>query len=412
MPPADGIRILVIHPELTALGGGGCALTAYALQGLARHYAVDVLTRRPVDFASLDRMFGTRLVDATIENRVFAVASSLAWATAPALCERVRRAVTARECLRHAAERRYALLVSTNEEVDFGPLAPGVQYVNWPLTSRAIGASDVPWYHVSPALTALYRGAVGTIAPWDPARVGRNLTIANSEFSAAAVKSTYGVEPAILYPPVPGAFPDVPWEERRPSFVCLGRLSIHEKDLLKVVEIVARVRARGHDVGLDLVGTFVTRPDLERLRAEAGARGAWLAVHVNLPREALIKLVSSRRYGLHGNAGEHFGIAVAECLRAGMVPFAPTLGGCAEILGRDTRFLYASVDEAVERIAAPLENPAIESEMRAFTRARRDLFTVERFQDGLVAYVRCALEGGAAKLTQRAFLPDNPSRHD
>lgn len=371
-------RVLVVHPDLRASGGGGCALTAFALEGLARHLEVEVLTRRPVDFAALDRTFGTRLAARPVANPCFSAAASALWAAVPDVLERVRRAVTARECGRVAA-RGYDLLLSTNEEYDFGALSPGVLYVNWPLTTRPA----TPW-------RALFRRAVGWIAPWDVARVAQNAFLANSEFSAAAVERMYGVKPAIVYPPVAGAFPDVPWDARRDGFVCLGRLSIAEKDLLKVIAIVERVRARGHDVTLDLVGTKVTAADLARLRAEAGAR-PWLSVHVDLPRPRVVELLSARRYGLHGNVGEHFGIAVAEYLRAGLLPFVPECGGCAEILGRDPRFLYASADDAVERIVRALSDADEHARMRAFVRERRDLFSVERFQEELLACVRRAL---------------------
>ncbi len=98
----------------------------------------------------------------------------------------------------------------------------------------------------------------------------------------------------------------------------------------------------------------------------------------NIGRDELTRLMTRQRYGIHGMVGEHFGIGVAEMVRAGCVVFAPDSGGPAEIVG-DERLLYASEREAVEKIERVLTDPDLQAELGATAAARDDEFGTKRF---------------------------------
>jgi glycosyltransferase involved in cell wall biosynthesis len=92
--------------------------------------------------------------------------------------------------------------------------------------------------------------------------------------------------------------------------------------------------------------------------------------------------MTQHRYGIHGMVGEHFGIGVAEMQRAGCIVFAPERGGPAEIVG-DSRVLYASAEDAIEKIDRVLGDSELQADLCAGVAARRDLFTEERFAAGI-----------------------------
>ena len=200
------------------------------------------------------------------------------------------------------------------------------------------------------------------------------------------VRRTHGIEARVLYPPVPGDFPDVPWETRRDGFVCVGRISA-EKDLEKVIAILTGVRARGRDVTLHIVGDHNAGRYARRIGEIARCNASWIHLHTDVSRKQLVELMLSNRYGLHGMLAEPFGIAVAELQRAGCIVFAPDDAGPAEILGGDQRVLYASTEDAIEKIDRMLGEAALRAQLRASARERRDQFSAERFVEGIRAVV-------------------------
>jgi glycosyltransferase involved in cell wall biosynthesis len=150
------------------------------------------------------------------------------------------------------------------------------------------------------------------------------------------------------------------------------------KQQLEVIRIIEEVRRSGHEVSLLICGQRDHRRYERRLRA-AAARRPWVSVVLDAPHEAMLNLISSCRYGIHAMPQEHFGIAVAEMVRAGCVCFAHRDGGTAEILGNDRRLLFASPQEAVERICALLASPAEIAKIRTQLAAQAKAFSAERF---------------------------------
>ena len=169
-------------------------------------------------------------------------------------------------------------------------------------------------------------------------RMKGNLSLVNSEWTGRRFRDLYGVEPVTLYPPVPGAFPHVPWEEREDGFVCIGR--IHPgKRLDWIIETIARTRRIAPRLRLHIVGTRGQKPEevmrLRRLRPFLEANSSWVHLHEDLPRDELANLAARQRYGIHAQVDEHFGIAPAEMVRAGCITFVHDSGGQVEIMGND-----------------------------------------------------------------------------
>lgn len=358
-------------------------VAAWAIQALKEEHELSVLTWRAIDLDAINRYAGTTLGEG--DFRALRIPAGL-----PALLDRVPLPLSQLRSsllLRHA--RRWIddfdLFLGFNNEADFG--RPGIQYVHFPWAYLPRPKVDLRWYHGSERVVAAYHRVCARVGGFSVDRMRRNLTLVNSDWTGRKVRECHGITATTLYPPVPGGFRDVPWDSREDGFVAIGRFS-PEKELDKVIDVVAAVRALGHDVHLHLVGTPDHADYAAHLRRRAAHAGGWLFVDEGRPRDELDRLVAAHRYGIHGMSEEHFGIAIAEMVRAGMIVFVPRGGGALEIVGDEERLLYGSPAEGAAKIAAVLGDATLRDDLRAHLRARGELFSVERFAARLRELVR------------------------
>jgi len=250
-----------------------------------------------------------------------------------------------------------------------------VQYVNYPWNLMPRPALERRWYHL-PTLVAAYRELCLRVADFSLERMRQTAMLVNSDYIGGLVRARYDLVPRTLYPPVMGTFPAVPWAERERAFLCVGRIA-PDKELDRVIDILARVRSARPEVRLTLVGT----PEgayAERITARVRAEGGWITIESGLPRDALTRLMTRHRYGIHGHRTEHFGMAVAEMVHAGCIVWVPSSGGQVEIVG-DARLRYDTVEGAAAAIVRTLSDPAEEADLRARLAKQARLFSAERF---------------------------------
>ena len=362
-----------MQPSLQPPGGGN-VVAAWMIQALKDRHELAVLTWAPIDFAAINRHSGTSLRAGDFEHLRVPAAWRAPFHVTPAPLDHLRRSLL----LRHAKARAdgYDLCLTVHNEADFG--RPGLQYVHFPWAYHPRPDTDLRWYHGSRALVRGYYRLCARVADFSFERMRQNRTLVNSNWTGAKVRELHGIDTTTLYPPAPGSFPAVPWAERENGFVCIGRLS-PEKELDKVIDVVAAVRARGHDVHLHLVGTADDPAYAARLRRRANAEGPWVHLAEGLDREALVSLVARHRWGIHGMTEEHFGMAVTEMIQAGCVVFVPNGGGQTEIVDGDERLLYRDAAEAADKIDRAMRDADLLAALRAHLETRRELFSTDRF---------------------------------
>jgi glycosyltransferase involved in cell wall biosynthesis len=163
------------------------------------------------------------------------------------------------------------------------------------------------------------------------------------------------------------------------------RLTCPVKRLEEMIEILSYVRTSAPELHLHIIGSQDNEPEgreyYERLMGLVRQNDSWISLHENLPRKELMRLVSGQRYGIHTHQEEHFGIAVAEMLKAGCIPFVPNGGGQTEIVGGDERLIYRTEEEAVEKIIPVITNPGEQISIRSYLDSRRELFSTEKFMN-------------------------------
>lgn len=375
-------HVLLIDPLFT-VKGGGAAVTFWAMQALKEEFHLTVLAWRDFDLEEGNRLFGTTIAreDFVLQNPpgVFRGLGEMLYRIDPSPWSIQRWALL----LRWAGQivSQYDAALCTNGEISLP--RPVIQYIHYPY----IGEAE----HKRGPQASRKRRPWQLISRFDFARVKENHTLVNSDWTGAVHRSYFGGSTHTLYPPVPGSFPQRPWEQREDGFVCVGRLN-GDKNLDRVIDMVQAVRAKHPAFHLHLIGLPMFDEDggaeyYEYVRRCAAEHSDWLFLEEALSRDELLELLSRHRYGVHAKQDEHFGIAVAELVKAGCITFAHRSGGQMEIVA-DQRLLYDDQQDMVRRVLSVIESPVDCSELRPHLKKQAELFSAERFTRELTAHVR------------------------
>ncbi len=370
-------RVAVVHNTLD-LRGGADAVCLHACEALSQDHDVTLLTLSHPPLSTLDDLFDTDTRGVRVETPTVGRVSERLFAAVPP--DQVGPQLPFWSLLLERSLRRrrgeFDLVVSTANE--FAVPGPSVQYVHYPQFRRHVddegSLADRLWSRL----------AVSEGVPSD-ARL-----LANSSYTARAVERRYGREPTVLHPPVDPIEGETAWADREDGVVVLGRLA-PDKRTLAALSVVDRVRERGHDLSVHVVGTAAPayREYAQRVESAVADR-PHATLHGAVSRDRLEELLTSAKYGLSAKPGEHFGMAVAEFVAAGMVAFAPDSGGQRDVLDGDPERLYDSPADAAVTIAA-----AVDRGDRP--RLRRDRFARDRFHDRLRAIVETTLPAAARR---------------
>ncbi|MFA5910258.1 MAG: glycosyltransferase [Vicinamibacterales bacterium] len=368
-------RVLLVQPSLQPPGGSS-GVASWVLQALVPEHRVTVLSWQPVDVGPINRFYDTRLqrsdFDTIVVPRHWTVTPDLL----PTPATLVKLALLMRYTRKVSAG--FDVIFGVHNETDYG--RRGIQYIHYPSYLRPRPQVDLRWYHQPRAALRAYYSLTDRIAGFSIDRLKANLTLVNSNWTGEHVRGFLGGDPRTLYPPVADPGAGLPWSERAPDFLAIGRIS-PEKDYERIMRILSRVRARVPDLRLTIVGTWDrhTARYARGLQALAESIGSWIQFRQNVSRDEIRGLMGSHRYGLHGMREEHFGMAPAELARAGVIVWVPKGGGQMEIVGNEPSLMYDSDDEAVAKITAVLADPAEQDRLRRLLAARAEMFSTDRF---------------------------------
>lgn len=378
-------KVLFVYPPWKPPGGSN-AVAVWMIEALKREHALTVLALAPLDVAAINAAYGTRLASSEFET--LTVGPLLGAATRAPGRWLLKHSVLLRLARRMAP--RFDVCLSANDESDFG--RPGIQYIHYPRfddprlgprADRPLEAFDQHWYHRSDLAIRAYFKLAGVVSGLTLDGVRRNLTLVNSDWTGRRVKEVLGIDAISVPPPVPNDFPDVPWAERSDDFVAIGRVA-EEKQTDTMIRILRRLRERTDWRGVFRVVGVTEHPEyLARVRRLASECGDWVRLEGELPRPALTRLVAGCRFGIHGMAREHFGIAVAELCNAGCIPFVPDGGGQVEIVGGLQQLLYANEDDGVAKISAIVDDRSRQNDLRTHLAPQRDRYSPERFMESI-----------------------------
>ena len=377
------MRVLLVQRSLSPPGGGN-AVAAWMLHALAGEHQAGTLTLGDWSVAGTNAFYGTAIPQQAIARHV----APRPWSYLASLPDERGRHFSMCALLRQAAPLadHYDLLMTAD---NFGAFTtPGIQYLHYPIALHHPGANlPMRWY---------FRAAERVAGvPWTNA--ARNVTLANSAWTAAGLARELGIEAQVLYPPVVDPGEGLPWDQRRNVFLCIGRF-VGSKRIEHAMSIVRRVRAHAiPDARLLIVGSAVDRDYTDRLRRAAARDLDWIELREDLSREGINRLIGECRYGVHAMIDEHFGMATAEMARGGCLVFAHDSGGSREVLAGEEALLWRTDDDAVARIGAVAGNAALREALRWKLREHGRRFSTATFVDRVRAIARDWESGQLAK---------------
>jgi glycosyltransferase involved in cell wall biosynthesis len=124
------------------------------------------------------------------------------------------------------------------------------------------------------------------------------------------------------------------------------------------------------------------------VKERADQAGPWVRIQHGIGHDQLEELLCNSRYGLHTMIEEHFGIAIAEMVRAGCLVFVSDSGGQIEIVGQESALCYKSDEEAVDLICGVLDDDAKQQDLQLSLVEHSQMFTEERFMQNLRAIIK------------------------
>jgi glycosyltransferase involved in cell wall biosynthesis len=372
-------KVAVWHPYF--LGGGAESVSLWILEALVSHYNVTLFTLTSPDLQRLDILYNTHLA----QQKNLRIQRMLPQSLSPSLIDRlIANNPKMKSALNHWAVRafksmntEYDLVFSTYNALDMGRV--GIQYLHW------VHVVD-PQPHKNKGWTRLMMN----FSEFSMDQLKQNQSLANSYYTADRIKSAYGIESRVIYPPVIGEVEVVPWQEKEDAFLCSGRI-VAAKQTHRVIEILQAVRDRGFEVKLHITGggggTY-KRSYEQKIMQIADKNSDWISVYQDLPYKDYLQVIARCRYGIHCKP-EPFGISVAEMVKAGMIPFVREKGGQVEIVGahHDELLFDNQNANAVEKIVQVLQQPDRQMTLLESLEKQQSLFSTEKFMAEIQAVV-------------------------
>jgi glycosyltransferase involved in cell wall biosynthesis len=370
------MRAVIVHPRLA--GGGSEARALALIELLQDEYQVTLLTGVSLECERLNAAYHTSVDPSRVAVEL---APMPQWLRRCQAGDALRGAFVDRRAQRLAP--RFDLCICAYNFAAFGRKA--IQFVadfSWDDNYRRLTDPTSPrlrglFQRRSP-MRAAYLGLCRAIAGGGCGfRVAdQDIVVANSQWSAALLRTRYGVDSRVIYPPVFSLSfdSDAP---RSGDFVMLGRIA-PDKRILEAIETLARVRARGHEFAFHIIGAVDDSIYGARVRSLAARHRGWVRLVGGVYGVEKFRLLARHGFALHMRTREAFGIAVAEQVKMGLIPFVPERSAPAEIVGNQ-RLTFHDQEHAVEVIDCLLSRREEHQAIRSELAARGAMFSKERF---------------------------------
>jgi glycosyltransferase involved in cell wall biosynthesis len=377
------ISVAVFHPRLGF--GGSEAFAMWTLEALKHDYRIALVAGGRIDLPALNAFYGTSIDEGECETVEVPIPWPLDkgdWGAA------LRGAFVERGMRQHVG--RFDVALSAYNIARFGrPALHHLADFSWDESVRRnldpspSGLRGV--FHKIRFLRKGYLGISTMISGGQDADTSydRGLVLANSHWSKELLRRRFRIESRVLYPPVMMSAPRVAPDKKVRRFVCLGRI-YPEKRIEVAIQILKAVRARDHrDLKLHIIGDTSETTYGRHIEKIARAEDDWVVLEGRQFGEAKARVLSESAFAIHARPGEAFGIAVAEMITAGCIPFVPAEGGPAEIVESHPALLYRTPEEAVDRIIAVLADRDLEASLRGYLDERAKVFSRESFICGI-----------------------------
>ena len=364
---------------------GGPDLTAmWLIQALCFRYDVTLITTRQFDLGYFNRFTGTNL--SSKDFRIRSLPSLPSPPSAP--MSALQGPLFQRLATRCAKD--FDLNISAMNTLDFGVRAMHfLADLNWLGATIAPAADSPPTMHRSALRKIYHRLCLGLYKESGRDSLRLDVLVSNSQWVASALREL-GVDSPVIYPPVPLVPFAIRWEDKRPDFVWIGRIT-PSKRLEVAINIVGRLRQAGLDCKLHVVGNTIDKSYETRIRELARSKGGWVILEGPLYGSEKARFLSQFRYAIHTQVNEAFGITLVELLKSGCILFGPDSCGGAEIIDHDD-LLFSSEEEAAGKILRAINDPEKLEALRSHLRERAARYSSDHFCNSVQHLVAQMLE--------------------
>ncbi len=377
------LSILVSHPWM---GRGGSEATAmWTLQALQDDYAVTFVTASPLDWDELNGAYGSDVDPAKVD---VITAPALPTVDGPLKLVLWQQRYFEKFCHRIAGD--YDICLSSYNPVFFGK--PGIQLLgdfsfSEEMRKRLYIYGEQTFKHKESLVRKVYLSLgnfFGVKRP--PLKTRGDLILSNSQWCVDQLGRCFDISKStVIYPPVilPAAALDT---KRDPlGFVCLGRV-VPEKEIERMIRILAALREKGYPVTLKLIGNLDDSDYSRHLAQVLAPHAEWIEPVGFLELAEKQRILSEQTFAIHACRIEAFGIAVAEMASMGCVPLVPATGGAVEIVPQ-SELQYETDEEAASKLVDLIENPGKVESLRSELLSRVGQFGPEVFMRELREHV-------------------------
>ena len=186
--------------------------------------------------------------------------------------------------------------------------------------------------------------------------LNNKLIFANSRFTAKAVKTEFGIDPYVLYPPISNDFKNCAEKNmlgyRNNNVITVARIC-KEKNL-NIIPYLAK--STDNKISFTIVGLLDSKEILTSLQSMIMKFKLSNRVRIltNVTRDHLKELLLTSKVYLHPSINEHFGISIVEAMSLGCIPIVHDSGGPKEFVPQNLRF--KNIADAAEKVEKTIAN--------------------------------------------------------
>jgi glycosyltransferase involved in cell wall biosynthesis len=364
------MRILLVHPRMSVMGGGERVAIHSIKEALREGHEVYLATEE-FDVDSFEDFFGVEGLFRNIRLLTYRPFRPI-----------IRKAVLYQRLIYHQSRlrkivskrRAYDLILNT-AEVANQPSArlPAIEYCYFPDYFSHL-ESDGPsglWETYYWPARVFYHNRVS--------HVDRLLAV--SDFTRQFVRERWRRESTTLYPPCPIDLYDNIRIPKQNLVITVGRMA-PEKRMGLFLEMARKLP----NVEFAIVGSVATerRFYFDSLRASAPSNVSFIMS----PLRKVKELLGKAKVYVHCAQNEHFGITIVEAMAAGCVPVVNDSGGPREIVSDDVGYRWNRIDEAVRQISNLIDDEALRRELSKAATSRARQFGPDEFESGLGKVLR------------------------
>ncbi len=360
------MRIIIVHPRMSVMGGGE-RVAIHSIKEALREGHEAYLACERFDVNSFEDFFG---VQGLFKN--------VRLLTYPPFRPSVRRALLYQRLIYHqlrlrkivSKRRRFDLILNTADVANQPASSlPAVQYCYFPEYFSRIESNGLSrlWNKYYWPARVFYHSRVSHI----------DRLLAVSDFTREFVKRKWGRDSTVLYPPCPiDLYRGLSERPKENLVVTVGRIGLEKR-----MELFLEIARRMPRVNFAIIGSVAAdqKSYSEKLRKAAPRNVSFLVVPLRKAKDTLGKA----KVYVHCALNEHFGITIVEAMAAGCIPVVHNSGGPREIVTESVGYRWNDVGEAVRLVSSLLENDKQRKDLSYAAWSRASQFGPEAFESGL-----------------------------